>query len=159
MISSVIYTGTVIAAVGCGLVAGLLFAFSVAIMNALGRLPAAQGMAAMRSINVVILNPLFLLVFMGTTLLCGWLVVAAVLNWSDPGAQWRLAGGLLYVIGVFGVTMVVNVPMNNRLDAADPDSADGQELWARYRTRWTAWNHLRTAAGVAATTALMLGLP
>src|SRR5690606_28980359 len=44
-----------LAALGCALMAGLFFAFSVAVMRALGALPAAQGIAAMQSINAVIL--------------------------------------------------------------------------------------------------------
>ena len=60
---------TVLAALGSGLVAGLFFGFSTAVMKALARLPPAQGMKAMQDINVVILNPVFLAVFMGTALI------------------------------------------------------------------------------------------
>ena len=69
--------------VGCGLMAGLFFAFSVAVMRALGRLPAAHGMAAMQSINVAILNPLFLSVFLGTALLCLVVIVSSVSRWRE----------------------------------------------------------------------------
>ena len=48
---------TVLAAVGSGLMAGLLFAFSNFVMKALTRLPPEQGMAAMQLINVTIINP------------------------------------------------------------------------------------------------------
>jgi hypothetical protein len=40
--------------------AGFFFAFSVCVMRALGQLPLEQGIASMQSINVAILNPLFL---------------------------------------------------------------------------------------------------
>jgi len=53
---------------GCGLMAGLFFIFSVCIMKALGQLPPEKGIAAMQFINVVIVNPLFMLVFLGTAL-------------------------------------------------------------------------------------------
>ncbi|GEM_PF-2921604 len=38
------------------------------------------------------------------------------------------------------------------LAAVAPDSPKGANLWAKYLTRWTLWNHIRTAAalGVAA---------
>jgi uncharacterized membrane protein len=42
---------TLVAALGCGLMAGLFFAFSVSVMKALARLPSAEGIAAMQSIN------------------------------------------------------------------------------------------------------------
>jgi uncharacterized membrane protein len=54
--------------------------------------------------------------------------------------------------------MVVNVPMNNRLDAADPASAEGTRIWTDYLSRWTPWNHVRALACVAATVALTVGV-
>ena len=59
---------TMIAALGSGLIAGTFFVFSVAVMRALGQRPANEGMAAMQAINIVILNPIFLGVFLGTTI-------------------------------------------------------------------------------------------
>ncbi|WP_010496926.1 hypothetical protein [Paenibacillus elgii] len=50
---------TYASALGSGLIAGLFFAFSTFVMSALARLPAEQGIAAMQSINVTVLNPLF----------------------------------------------------------------------------------------------------
>jgi uncharacterized membrane protein len=44
---------TVVAALGCGLNAGVFLAFSSFVMKALARLQPAQGIAAMQSINLV----------------------------------------------------------------------------------------------------------
>ena len=66
IIDGLLFTIAFAAALGCGLMGGLFFAFSVAVMKALGRLPPAEGIAAMQSINVAILNPVFLTVFFGT---------------------------------------------------------------------------------------------
>jgi uncharacterized membrane protein len=46
--------------------------------------------------------------------------------------------------------MALNVPLNNALAAVDPNSGKGAELWARYLADWTAWNHVRAAASLAA---------
>ena len=108
------------ASLGSGLIAGVFFIFSVAIMRALERVPG--GMAAMQSINVVIINPMFLGVFMGTALLCVVLAINSVVRWQQPGAMWLLVGALLYLIGSLGITVIFNVPMNNALVAADPAS-------------------------------------
>ena len=61
-----------------------------------------------------------------------------------------LAGGVLYVLGMFVVTMTFNVPLNNALAAADPASQEAASLWARYLTDWTFWNHVRTVASTLA---------
>jgi uncharacterized membrane protein len=153
-----ISAATLVSAVGCGLVAGLLFAFSTSVMPALGRRPAAQAIAAMQAMNVAILNPAFGLVFGGTTVSCLLLAVTAPFTTEQAGAGWRALGGLLFVVGSFLVTMVVNVPLNDALAEADPDSREGEQLWERYLTRWTAWNHLRTLAAAAAATILALAL-
>lgn len=143
---------------GCGLMAGLFFVFSVAIMRALSALPAERGLAAMQSINVAILNPVFLLVFMGTAALCLICGVLALLNWHSPGARYILAGSALYLLGGLLVTMVVNVPMNDVLAAAHAGTPEAAKLWAGYLTNWTAWNHVRTIACLGATASFALGL-
>ena len=61
--NSPIYLLTFVAAVGSGVVAGIFFAFSNFVMKALARVPPAQGIAAMQSINVVVLNRWFFAVF------------------------------------------------------------------------------------------------
>ncbi|HSS65716.1 MAG TPA: anthrone oxygenase family protein [Gammaproteobacteria bacterium] len=140
---------TVVAAVGSGLVAGIFFAFSTFVMRALDRLPPAQGIAAMQSINVAVINPWFMTVFFGTAVACLILVVFSLLDWNKAGAGYMLSGGALYLIGTILVTIVFNVPRNDALAAVDPESADGARLWADYLKSWTAWNHVRTAAALA----------
>ena len=78
------------------------------------------------------------------------LAVTGAVRWSEPGATAMLAGGLVYVIGMFVVTMIFNVPLNNALAAADPASSEAAALWARYPETWTWWNHVRTLASTAA---------
>ena len=137
-------------AIGTGLIGGLYFAFSAFIMTALGRIEPAAGISAMNAINVTIVQSLFMPVFLGTTLASLALAVLAVFRWSAPGAAFMLAGGALYVIGMFVLTMVFNVPLNNALAAVDPASADGAALWTRYLRDWTLWNHVRTIASLGA---------
>ena len=149
---------TLISALGSGLMAGFFFAFSVSVMKALGRLPPAQGIAAMQSINVVVINPVFLIAFFGTAVACVAVAISALSTWHRPGAAYLLAGGLLYLVGSFLVTIAVNVPRNNALAAVDPASAAGAALWASYLTAWTAWNHVRTAAALAAAAVLSIAL-
>lgn len=153
MIGRIADVAAVCTAVGSGLVAGLLLAFSAGVMTALGRLPPAQGMAAMQAINLAIPNPLFGLVFGGTAVASVVLAVTAPL--AGRGA-WPVAAALLYLVGTFALTLVVNVPMNNVLAAADPTGQEAPARWASYRTRWTAWNHVRTAAATAAAVVLTL---
>ena len=138
------------AAIGCGLLAGLYFAFSTFIMTALGRIGQVSGITAMNAINTVIVQSLFMPLFLGTTLASLLLAIAAAFRWGEPGAAAMLAGGLLYVIGMFVCTAVFNVPLNNALAAVDPASMEAASLWARYLTDWTLWNHVRTVSSTLA---------
>ncbi len=143
------------AIIGSGLMAGLFFVFSVCVMQALSRLPAEQGIAAMNAINLVIQNPLFLTAFMGTALLGLALIVAALLT-GGQGSYLLAAGGLAYLVGTFTVTVVFNVPLNDALAAARGGAA--AELWQqRYLTDWVRWNHVRTIASIAALALFALG--
>lgn len=158
MIDDPTATLTVVAAVGAGLVAGLFFAFSAAVMPALTRRPVAEAAAAMQAVNVAILNPVFLLVFLGTTAASALVAVTAPFTGAS-GAGWRVAGALLYLVGAFAITAAVNVPLNEELDAVDTRTPAAGPVWERYLARWTWWNHVRTVAAVAAATALTLGVP
>jgi uncharacterized membrane protein len=135
---------------GCGLIAGVFFAFSTFVMKALAQQPPSQGIAAMQSINITVINPWFMTAMLGTAVACLFLVVFALLTWYQPGAAYLFIGSLLYLIGTVLVTMVCNVPLNDALAIADPNSTDGATLWARYLIDWTFWNHVRTIAAIAA---------
>ncbi|MES1243849.1 MAG: anthrone oxygenase family protein [Acidobacteriota bacterium] len=158
MIDEWLFVLTLLSALGSGLMAGFFYGFSTVIMKALARLEPPWGIAAMNSINLVVINPWFLAVFLGTGLAGLALAVSSLFRWHEPGAGYRLAGGLLYVAGTFLVTMIFNVPRNNALAAVDPSSAEGARLWADYLRSWTAWNHVRTAAALAAAALFTLGL-
>ena len=146
---------TLFAALGCGLMAGVFFAFSNFVMKALDR---TQAIAAMQSINVLVLNPLFLGIFVGTAIACGFLGIYSLLHWQSPGSVYRLAGSALYLVGTFGVTAAFNVPLNNTLASVDPSKPEAVHAWRSYVASWTRWNHVRTIAALAAAAALTIAL-
>ncbi len=141
---------------GAGVVSGLLFAFSNFVMRALEDLPPEQGMFAMQQINKRIINPIFLIFFMGTPVLCLIIVVASVLDLSAHGHVYFFAGALTYLLGPFGITMVCNVPLNNTL--AGTPLTESKEAWPRYQKKWQWWNHIRTYMGILSVFLLALGL-
>ncbi len=145
-------------ALGCGLMAGVFFAFSTFVINALAQQPPAQGIATMQSINITVINPLFMLAFLGTAVACIFLIISLTLKWHQPGAAYLLLGSLLYLVGTVLVTIVCNVPLNDALAIVKPDSAEGASLWVGYLTNWTFWNHVRTVAALAAAASLTLAI-
>lgn len=153
-----VFSLTLIAALGCGIIGGTFFAFSVFVMNALARLPAAHAITAMQSINRSVITALFLICFLGTAAACVALIVCSVLARNGAGSAYLLAGSFIYLMGVILVTFVFNVPKNDALAAVDPASAEGAELWTSYLSSWSLFNHVRTFAGIAASGVFTLAL-
>lgn len=153
-----IFVMTILAALGSGLIAGVFFGFSTFVMKALERLPSAEGMAAMQSINIAVINPMFLGTFFGTAAVCVVLGICSVLQWQRPGAAYLLAGAIFYLIGSLLVTSVFNVPMNDALASAATTGTEGASLWKNYLTNWTFWNHVRTAASLLSTASFIIAL-
>jgi len=158
MIDGFFYVLTLVTALGCGLAAGVFFAFSSFVMKALARLPSPQGIAAMQSINIEAPTPLFMAALLGTALACVAVAVSALFIWDEPAAVYMLVGGLIYLVGTILLTIVYHIPRNDALASIDPDGVDAANHWQRYVTGWTAWNHVRAAAALAAAAILTIAL-
>jgi uncharacterized membrane protein len=158
IVDGLLFVLTLVTALGSGLIGGLFFAFSVSVMKALGRLPSAQGIAAMQSINIAIINPLFLSVFLGTAVCSGLVIIAFLLRRHYPGSVYLLVGSALHLVGSLLVTVAFNVPKNEALAAVAPADPNSASLWADYLSAWTAWNHVRTVGALMATASFTIGL-
>ena len=123
------YAATLATALGCGLVAGVFFAFSTFVMPALKRIPSAEGIAAMQSINVMAVTPAFMAALFGTAVACLGLVVWAAITRSEGPAALVIAGGSLYLVGTIGVTIACNVPLNDGLATLLPQGVDAADRW------------------------------
>lgn len=122
--SDSVWALTLATALGCGLAAGVFFSFSAFVMEGLARLPTGQGISAMQSINRTAVRPPLLIALFGTAVLCLGLAVWALTSSGGRPGAWLLAGGGLYLVGVIGVTIGLNVPLNDELAALDPESAE-----------------------------------
>lgn len=137
------------AALGAAVMCGFFYGFSCVVMPAFARRPAGEAAQAMRSINVVVLNPLFFFLFFGTAVAgvavaVGALAAVATLAEGTQEAFLASAAALAYAIGCVGVTIARNVPLNQALERSDPATAEW--FWPRYLADWTWWNHVRTIA-------------
>jgi uncharacterized membrane protein len=156
--SPALYALTLAAALGCATMAGAFYAFSAFVMDGLARLPQAQGIAAMQSINITAVRPAFMTGFVGTAAVCAVLVVWSLVTWGERPAALLLAGGALYLVGALLLTRVYHVPRNDALDTLDPDGADAAGHWRGYVASWTNGNHLRAIASLAAGAAFTVAL-
>ncbi|MGI5129436.1 DUF1772 domain-containing protein [Pseudonocardia sp. CA-107938] len=133
--------------VGVGAGAYALYAHTV--MPGLGTTDDRTFIGAFQAMDRAILNPWFLGGSFVGSLVLG--ALAALLCLGRPELPWIAAAVALHVV-LMGVTMAVNVPLNDALKAAGPPDAlaDPAAVRAAFdAARWEAWNKLRVALSVA----------
>lgn len=141
-----------------GLMAGLFFSFTSAVMPGLSQLADADFIIAMKAINKSIQNPVFFIVFFGALVS---LPVSTYLKYSAPPSNtfWLLlAATLIYLIGVFGVTAAGNIPLNNALDKLSLVNATKELIHNKetFETRWNQLNTIRTICSIASFTLIVI---
>ena len=141
----------ILTATTTGLIAGLFYSYSCSVNPGLAKLPDGEYLAAMQSINRAILNPVFFATFIGTLLL---LPVSTWLQYNEGVSKsfsFLLAATLIYAIGVFGVTIFGNVPLNDGLDKFNLHSASIAEIKrqrAMFEMPWNKLHNIRTIANI-----------
>lgn len=138
----------IVTATVTALIAGLFYAYSCSVVLGLRKLSDAEYLKAMQSINREILNPVFFLSFMGTAFLLP--ISAFVFRGQNPVFLFLLLATLTYLIGVFGVTMFGNVPLNNQLNNFDINSTPQavREMRTIFENKWNFLNNIRTSFSI-----------
>lgn len=140
-----------ISVIACGLVSGVFLTFSDFVMRSLARAKTAAGVEVMQVINREVFRSVFMVLLMGMSALSPLLIGYAYFRVAGSASALIMTGGAVYFVGVFLVSLVFNVPMNNRLDAKEHSSAEAAAYWTDiYLPRWTFWNYLRAIASAAA---------
>ena len=132
--------------ISTALMAGFFFSYSVSVSLGLGKLGNREFLNAMQNINREVQNPLFFLCFFGSLLL---LCVSNFNYKSTTMFPLLLCAFLIYAIGVFLVTIFVNVPLNNKLDnfhIANAKEISVKQMRSSFENRWNFWNNIRTVS-------------
>lgn len=153
---------TIAATLLCSLVAGFVFAFAVVVMPGIKILGDTDYLRAFRAIDGVIQRnqPILILVWVGSALAVVVAAVFGAIQLSGFDRNLLIAAAVLYILGVQLPTVLVNIPLNNSIQALDIDSAkeeDIREARAKFEPSWTLWNCIRTVLAVV-TVALLLFL-
>ncbi|WP_072923385.1 DUF1772 domain-containing protein [Chryseobacterium sp. OV279] len=138
-----------ITAVLTALIAGLFYAYSCSVVLGLGKLSDTEYLKSMQSINREILNPVFFMSFMGTAILLP--VTTFLFRGDQPAFIFLLLASAVYLIGVFGVTVAGNVPLNDMLDKFDISGSTAdvvKQMRDRFENRWNLLNNVRTVFSV-----------
>lgn len=144
-----------------GLLAGLFYGYQCSVINGLGRLGNREYLLAFQHVNSAILNPVFFLSFIGSLIVM--IVTTMVMYRSGNTAlfPYLLAATAIYAIGVFGITIACNVPLNNAVAALNIQAATSEEIGRMrlgFEAKWNKWHLIRTVASTISFAILVLPL-
>jgi len=134
-----------------GLIAGLFYGYDCSVIRGLGNLPDDQYVSAFQSINKAILNPYFFTGFMGALVLLPAATLTSLKSDSMTPFFLLLTATLIYAAGVFGVTVIGNVPLNEKLEQFDTlrSNSTATALARRqFEATWNTWHRIRTIASI-----------
>ncbi len=138
--------------------AGLFYAWSCSVMLGLAQLSDREFVSVMQKMNRAIQNPVFFASFFGAPVS---LIISTVFHYGQTNRFWfLLAATVTFLIGTFGVTVFGNVPLNNRLDRFDLESATDEEVGLRranFERRWNALNAIRPVSSTIAPVLVVIG--
>lgn len=139
-----------------GLIAGVFYAYATSVMGALHQSDDRTFVDVMQKINVVIINPWFMIGFMGTV---GFSILAAALHLGKDVRTvliWTVVALVINIIA-FGITSGLNVPLNDQLAAAGDVGQIGDiaAVRAQFEDSWVRWNVLRAILHTLAFLVLM----
>ncbi|MPZ79328.1 MAG: DUF1772 domain-containing protein [Actinophytocola sp.] len=131
------------ATIAAGLIAGLFYAYACSVMPGLARGDDKTFVEGMRGINVAIVNGWFMLSFLGAPLLAA---AAGLLHLRSGPTLWWIVAAFGCLVAMLVITGVVNIPLNNALEAGRDSYA---ELRERFEASWVRWNVLRAVVSSA----------
>ncbi len=139
------------------LLAGTFYAFDVAVVPGLARADPRGAVGTMQSINVAIVNPWFMLSFLGSPALIAVTLLVRVLEGAPGLTVAGTAVALGLVVVALALTARLHIPLNDTLAAAGSPEAltDPADVLGRYLRPWARWNRARTLSTLAATVVLV----
>ena len=132
-----------------GLMAGIFFTWSNAVKPGIGKLSDLEYLRSLQSMNRVILNKAFIGIFLGAIIAVA-LVPIFHFKIAPNSIFWLLLlAPVIYWIGVFGVTVFGNIPLNEILDKINLESITSEEIKALRTSIEVKWNNLNLIRSIS----------
>lgn len=145
-------TALIVALLTSGLLAGLYYAYAISVMPALGAFDDRTYIDVMNKINVVIVNPSFMVTFLGSI---GFTVLAGACYLKPEARPVLVWIGIALALNIASlvITSAINVPLNDKLATATASTNLGDlgALRQQFESSWVRWNMIRALANTAAT--------
>ena len=154
-------TTLILATFLCSLVAGFLFAFAVVVMPGIKSLNDREFIRTFQVMDRIIQKnqPMFMVVWLGSIVVLIISVVLGIGQLDGVGRMLIISAVLVYLLGVQLPTIIINIPLNNKLQTLDVDAVnEATHKAARedFEQRWNRWNIIRTALSGLASALLII---
>ncbi|MDC0256044.1 DUF1772 domain-containing protein [Bacteriovoracales bacterium] len=138
-----------ISSLSCTLVTGFLFTYAVVVMPGISKLGDKEFLRAFQVTDEVIQNnqPLFMLTWIGSIISVIGLIISSLISLGLTDAWLIVSVGIVYLLGVQGITISVHLPLNNRIQKLKIDELDDKSLNEQrlhFESRWNYFNNIRT---------------
>ena len=147
----------------CSLVTGFIFTYAIVVLPGFSKLDDKEYIRAFQVTDEVIQNnqPLFMLTWIGSIISVLGAILASILS-PNLGETWFIVLiGVVYLLGVQGITITIHLPMNNHIKDLNLDELDDQTLSKerlKLETKWNYFNNIRTGVGFFVSLSLLLVL-
>ena len=132
-----------------GIMAGIFFTWSNAVKPGIGKLSDIEYWRALQAMNRVILNKAFIVIFLGAVIAVTVVPIAHFKLFPDNIFWLFIITLATYWIGVFGVTVLGNVPLNELLDEINLESITLEEIKALRTSIEVKWNNLNLIRSIS----------
>lgn len=145
----------------CTLVTGFTLLYAVVIMPGLSKLDDKEFIKAFQVTDGVIQDnqPLFILIWLGSVISVVGAILSSIISVGLPEAWLIVFVGVVYLLGVQGITLSVHLPLNNRIKKINIEKTDHQTLSVereKFETRWNFFNTIRTGISFLVSLTLLL---
>ena len=151
----------VFAVLTCSLVTGFIFTYAVVVMPGFSKLEDKEFLRAFQVTDGVIQNnqPLFMLTWVGSIISVLSVMAISLLSFGLSEAWIIFVVGLIYLLGVQGITVSIHLPLNNHIQKIDINDMNNQSLneeRTNFEMRWNYFNKIRTFIAFSASLSFLL---
>ena len=145
----------------CTLVTGFTLLYAVVIMPGLSKLDDKEFIKAFQVTDGVIQDnqPLFILTWLGSVISVVGAILSSIISVGLPEAWLIVFVGVVYLLGVQGITLSVHLPLNNHIKKINIAKTAHQTLSVereKFETRWNFFNTIRTGISFLVSLTLLL---
>ena len=147
----------------CALVTGFVFTYAVIVMPGLAKLTDKEFIRAFQVTDELIQNnqPIFMIVWVGSVISVISTLIVSLMGPYSVETVLVIIAGFVYLLGVQGLTVLVHLPLNRRIQTVKLEEWDASALREErllFESRWIRFNWIRTLIGLGVIVTFMVAL-